>query len=280
MKIIKDALAMQRAAFAEKQAGKTVGLVPTMGALHEGHLSLIRQARRENDRVVVSIFVNPAQFGPKEDLKKYPRPLKKDLALCRKEGVDYLFHPSPEMMYPQGYRTFVEVEGLSGLLCGRSRPGHFRGVATVVLKLFNLALPDTAYFGKKDFQQAVVIKRMAADLNLPVKIKALPIIREASGLALSSRNKYLKGKERASALVLNRALLLAKMLIRGGLREPKRLESRIKMLIEKEKQAKIDYIEIVDRATLEPVKKISAGTLVALAVQIGKTRLIDNMEAL
>ncbi|MGA2775444.1 MAG: pantoate--beta-alanine ligase [Candidatus Omnitrophota bacterium] len=278
MKIIRSLNLMTKSAFIQKRGNKSVGFVPTMGALHEGHLSLIRQARRDNDIVVVSVFVNPSQFGPKEDFKIYPRPIKKDITLCRKEGVDFLFYPQERLMYPAGFRTYVTVEGLSSVLCGKSRPLHFRGVATVVLKLFNIIRPDIAYFGKKDFQQVTVIKRMVSDLNIPVKIKLMPIIREKSGLALSSRNNYLNKEEKKTALVLTRALHLADILIRGGLRDSKRLISRMKMLIEKEKRAKLDYAVIVNKANLEPVKKISANSIIALAVWVNKTRLIDNME--
>ncbi len=261
-----------------KCGGSSIGFVPTMGALHEGHLSLIRAARRENDTAVVSIFVNPAQFGRGEDLKKYPRPLKKDLLLCRKEKVDFVFLPRPLDMYPQGFSTYVNVEGLSEVLCARSRPGHFKGVATVVTKLFNIVQPDTAYFGQKDAQQAAIIKRMAEDLNMPVKIKVMPIIREASGLAMSSRNAYLNKEERCKAIGLYRALKLARLLIRSGARDSSRIVSRMRRLIEKDKGAKIDYIAVVGAQDLKPLKKVSGDYLIALAVKFGKTRLIDNLE--
>ena len=277
MKIIRNVSLMTRSALAQKTAGRSVGFVPTMGALHEGHLSLIRQARRDNDIVIVSIFVNPVQFGPKEDLKKYPRPIKKDISLCRKAGVDILFNPQPGEMYPEGFKSYVTVEGLSSLFCGKTRPGHFRGVATVVLKLFNITQPDTVYFGQKDFQQSIIIKRMASDLNLPVKVKVMPIVREETGLALSSRNIYLNKEERKAALAIPRALSLANILIKGGLRDSARLVSRIKMVIEKEKKANIDYVAVVEGEGLAPVKKISGKCVIALAVWIGKTRLIDNM---
>jgi len=277
MKIIRSVSLMTKCSLAQKAAGKSVGFVPTMGALHEGHLSLVRKARRDNDIVVVSIFVNPAQFGPKEDLKRYPRPIKKDISLCRKSGVDFLFYPQPGAMYPEGFRTYVTVGGLSNLLCGRTRPGHFRGVATVVLKFFNIVQPDIAYFGQKDIQQAVIINRMVSDLDIPVKIKVMPIIREKSGLALSSRNIYLNKEEKKAALALSRALNLANTLVKGGLKESKRLISRIKMVIEKEKMASIDYVVVVKEENLAPVKKISGKCVIALAVWLGKTRLIDNM---
>jgi pantoate--beta-alanine ligase len=277
MKIIKAPEGLFKELKKYKISGKSVGFVPTMGALHEGHLSLIRQARKDNKIVVASIFVNPSQFGPKEDLKKYPRPLNKDLALCYKEKVDYVFLPSVKIMYPENFSTFVNVGGLSEVLCGASRPGHFRGVSTIVLKLFNIIHPDAAYFGQKDAQQAIIIKRMAEDLNLPVKIKVMPIIRDKDGLALSSRNIYLNAKERLDALVLARSLNLARLLIKGGARDAARIISRMKQLINQKKSAKIEYISIVDSANLKPLKQITGNCLIALAARIGKTRLIDNV---
>lgn len=276
MKVIKNAITLQKICLRLRRQGFKIGFVPTMGALHEGHLSLIRQARKENDYLIVSIFVNPTQFGPKEDFKRYPRPIKKDLALCRKEGVDFVFLPKTEDIYPKGYTTYVTVEGLSSLLCGRFRPGHFRGVATIVTKLFNIVQPTISYFGQKDYQQAIIIKRMVSDLNIPVKIKIMPIIREKDGLALSSRNIYLNAQERKDALILSKALSLAKLLIKSGNRVPTRIIQKMRQLIEEKKTAKIDYIEIVDSQTLKPLKKISGKCLIALAVWIGKTRLIDN----
>lgn len=277
MKIIRSVNLMTKSILARKAAGKSIGFVPTMGALHEGHLSLIRKARRDNDIVAVSIFVNPSQFDPKEDLKIYPRPVNKDISLCREAGVDFLFYPQAKIIYPAGFKTYVTVEELSNLLCGRARPGHFRGVATVVLKLFNIVQPDVAYFGQKDFQQTVIIKRMVSDLNIPVKIKVMPIIREKIGLALSSRNIYLNKEEKKAALALPNALNLAKILIKGGLRDSSRLISRIKMVIEKEKKARIDYIAVVKEDDLAPAKKIAGKCVIALAVWLGRTRLIDNM---
>jgi pantoate--beta-alanine ligase len=259
-----------------KAAGKSIGFVPTMGALHEGHLSLIRRARRENDIAVVSIFVNPTQFAPQEDLKKYPRDLKRDARLCSREGVDCIFYPAAGQMYPAGYRTYVTVEKLSDVLCGKSRPGHFKGVATVVTKLFNIVNPDSAYFGQKDAQQAIIIKRMASDLNMPVEIKVMPTLRAKDGLALSSRNVYLSKQERKDALVLSGALKAALNLVKAGAREPAKVIKKMQQLILAKKTAKIDYISLVDLDRLEPVKRISAGCLLALAVRIGKTRLIDN----
>ena len=256
---------------------KNIGFVPTMGALHEGHLSLIRQARKDNDIIAVSIFVNPKQFGQREDLKKYPRPFKKDLALCRREKVDFVFLPKKEDIYPQGFSTYVDVEGSSDCLCGKSRPGHFRGVTTVVTKLLNIAQPDILYLGQKDAQQAAIIRRMVLDLNIPVKIKVMPTVREKDGLALSSRNMYLSKNEKKDALVLSQALNLAKILIANGAQDTQRIITRMRGLIRKRKSAKIDYIEIVDSGSLKPVKKITGNCLVALAVYIGKTRLIDNL---
>lgn len=277
MKVIRNIHQMYQFSRKAGLKGKTIGFVPTMGALHKGHLSLIRQAHRENDIVVVSIFVNPAQFGAKEDFKHYPRPIKKDITLCKEEGVDFIFYPTASRMYPDGFRTYVDVEELSDCLCGESRPGHFKGVATVVTKLFNIVLPDVAYFGQKDAQQAVIIKKMLYDLNMPVKIKVLPTVREKDGLALSSRNVYLNERERKDAVVLFNSLNLARDLINRGVRDTAKIIGLMKQLIYKKKSAKIDYISIVDTDNLKPLKKISAKALVALAVWIGKMRLIDNM---
>ncbi|MCU0652582.1 MAG: pantoate--beta-alanine ligase [Candidatus Omnitrophica bacterium] len=259
-----------------KNAGKRIGFVATMGTLHPGHLSLIKKARKENDIVIVSIFVNPSQFAPSEDFKKYPRNLKKDIVLCKKEGADIIFAPEAKEMYPAGYRTFVDVSELSQCLCGKSRPMHFRGVATVVLKLFNLVQPDTAYFGQKDAQQAVIIKKMVADLNVPVLIKVMPIVREGDGLAMSSRNRYLSPEERDEAVVLSRALKEAKMMIKQGERNTDIIIQRMRGIIMRKKIAKIDYISIVYLDGLNMVSAISDKCLIALAVHIGKTRLIDN----
>jgi len=276
MKLISSPAKISDALKIIRKKGKRIALVPTMGALHEGHLSLIRKARKNCDIVVVSIFVNPAQFAPQEDVKRYPRPLKKDLALCRKEKVDFVFYPSSDQMYPEGFSTCVFVERLSDVLCGKSRPGHFRGVAIVVTKLFNIIQPDIAYFGQKDAQQVVIIKKLVEDLNLPVKIRVLPIVREKDGLALSSRNIYLNAKDRDEATVLAKSLNLAKFLINSGLRDSKRIIQRMRELIEKKKSAKIDYIKIVDCNSLMPVQKICGNCLITMAVNIGKTRLIDN----
>jgi len=259
-----------------KRKNKTIGFVPTMGFLHEGHLSLIRRARKDVDYVVVSIFVNPMQFSPKEDFKKYPRDLNHDLRLCKKEGVDVVFIPSAKTIYANGFSTYVNVEELTGTLCGASRPGHFKGVATVVAKLFNIVQPDIAYFGQKDVQQAIVIKKMVEDLNMPIKIKVMPIIREKDGLAMSSRNLYLSPQEHREALSLYKSLKLAKALYRNGERNSKNIIREMQKEILKRSHAKIDYVSIVDMKNLKPLSRISSKALVAVAAKIGKTRLIDN----
>lgn len=259
-----------------RQAGESIGLVPTMGALHAGHQSLIERAAEENDHVIVSIFVNPTQFAPNEDLTSYPRKLEEDQALCEKAGVEVIFHPEPQEMYPSGFDTFVEVHGTTEVLEGASRPTHFRGVTTIVLKLLQIAQPDRAYFGQKDAQQVAVIQQMVRDLNVPVEIIACPIIREVDGLAKSSRNVYLNPAERKAALVLSRALNLAQQRLNAGTREPKQLIQLIIEEISKESLAKIDYVEIVDQKTLQKVETINAAILVPIAVYIGNTRLIDN----
>jgi pantoate--beta-alanine ligase len=277
MKIIRSPRQMQAVIKRLRAGKKTIGFVPTMGALHKGHSRLIRCSRRDNDITVVSIFVNPAQFGPQKDFKRYPRPLSKDISFCKKAGVDFIFYPSVAGMYAAGCKTYVYVEELSNLLCGKSRPGHFRGVATVVAKLFNIVGPDNAYFGQKDAQQVVIIKRMAVDLNIPVKIRVVPTIRERGGLALSSRNLYLSSEERKDALVLYASLKLAKKLVSSGVRNAAGIISAMKRLISSKKSARIDYIAVVDPDNLKPVKRISNGSLTAVAVWIGKTRLIDNI---
>lgn len=268
---------MQKLSNRLKKQGKTIGLVPTMGYLHEGHISLVRRSVKENDFTVASIFVNPAQFGPKEDFKKYPRDFKMDEAMLRGAGVDALFYPTATEMYPDPYHTYVQVEHLGDTLCGKSRPGHFKGVATVVAKLFNIVKPDTAYFGQKDAQQALIIGKMAKDLNMGLKVKTMPAVREKDGLAMSSRNAYLSAAERKEAAVLYRSLLLAKQMINKGERSAQKIINNMKALIKRKKKAAIDYAEIVDAATLKPVKNISGDILIALAVRIGNTRLIDNL---
>lgn len=276
MKIIRSIKQMYRVSKKIGLNRQTIGFVPTMGALHEGHASLIRQARSENDIVVVSIFVNPIQFGPKEDFRRYPRPKKEDITLCRKAGVDFIFYPEAKQMYQQGFKTYVTVEELSDVLCGKFRSGHFRGVATVVTKLFNIIKPHTAYFGGKDAQQAIIISRMVLDLNIPLKIKVMPTVRDKDGLALSSRNIYLNQKEREDATVLYQALNLAGNLIKQGRRAPSDIMRKMKRLIHQKKSAKIQYISIVDSKDLKPAARLKGKVLIALAVWMGKTRLIDN----
>jgi pantoate--beta-alanine ligase len=260
-----------------KAEKKTIGFVPTMGYLHEGHLSLVRESKKRADVTVVSIFVNPTQFGPDEDFNKYPRDLEKDAAYLRKGGVDCLFYPDASEMYPPGYRTFVDVHGLQDRLCGKSRPGHFRGVATVVLKLFNILGPDLAFFGAKDAQQVLIIKRMAADLNLDVEVVTCPLVRESDGLALSSRNAYLSPEERKAARVLSVSLRRAERAVVAGERDAARVIAGIRSVIEAEPLARIDYVEAVDPESLEPVAEIRGNVLITLAVFIGSTRLIDNI---
>jgi len=254
-----------------------VGFVPTMGYLHQGHLALVQQARAENKTVVVSIFVNPTQFGPKDDLAAYPRDPERDLALLEKEGTDVVFMPSAEEMYPEGFNSWVEVEKVTDRLEGVFRPGHFRGVATIVAKLFNIVQPHRAYFGQKDAQQLIVIKKMASDLNMDLEIVAVPTVREPDGLAMSSRNTYLDPEERKAALVLWNALSLAQELWGKGERSAERLRQEMSALIQKEPRAKIDYVSIADPDSLEELSQIESAALVSMAVRIGKTRLIDNI---
>ena len=258
-----------------KKEGQSIGFVPTMGYLHEGHMSLI-DAAGENDKVVVSIFVNPMQYGPTEDLASYPRDLEHDAKLCEEHGVDLIFHPTPEEMYGDQFYSYVDMDVLTKELCGLSRPVHFRGVCTVVTKLFNIVTPDRAYFGQKDAQQLAVIKRMVKDLNMPLTITGCPIIREADGLAKSSRNTYLSIEEREAALVLSRSIFLGKEMVEKGERDCKKILDAMTAEIEKEPLAKIDYVKIVDLDTMQQVEKIDRGILAAIAVYIGKTRLIDN----
>ena len=259
-----------------KAKGLKVGFVPTMGYLHEGHESLIRKASEENDRVVVSIFVNPIQFGLKEDLSTYPRDLDRDSKVCGRAGADIIFHPKSEEMYFEDFSTFVDMNGLTSGLCGKSRPTHFRGVCTVVTKLFNIVSPDRAYFGEKDAQQLAIIKRMVRDLNIDVEVIGCPIVREKDGLAKSSRNTYLSIEERSAATILSKALNIAREKIKDGERTSSNIISTIKEIIESEKLARIDYIEVVDSFSMEGVDTIEKSVLVAIAVFIGKTRLIDN----
>jgi pantoate--beta-alanine ligase len=267
----------RRAIAIERGAGKTIGLVPTMGALHAGHVSLVRAARAETGFVVVSIFVNPSQFGPKEDLSRYPRPFENDVKICRDEGVDLVFHPAPEIMYPDSFRTFVEVHQLQDVMCGASRPGHFRGVATIVLKLFNIVRPDIAFFGQKDAQQARILMQMVRDLDVPVALRICPIVREPDGLALSSRNVYLNTDERSKATILHNALEAIRRRIEAGERDAAALLALARGMIDATAGARLDYAAIVDFETLRPLEKLRGQVLIALAVYFGATRLIDNV---
>ena len=277
MRLITTAADMQAASAEAHRSGKRIGLVPTMGALHEGHLSLIRMARTQLNWAVVSIFVNPLQFGPNEDLAHYPRPFKRDRQLLEAEKVDVLFAPSVEEMYPAGALTFVEVAEMSNRLCGRSRPGHFRGVTTAVAKLFNIVQPDMAFFGQKDAAQVAIVRRMVRDLHLDVQIAVGAIVREADGLAMSSRNAYLDPQQRKAATVLHRALMRVQMLADRGERNTEALLSAAREIVTGESAAKLDYVEAVDPATLETVSDSSNGALIAIAGYFGSTRLIDNI---
>lgn len=275
MLLIRDIDKLKKTTARAKKKGKKIGLVPTMGFLHEGHLSLVRIARRKSDLLVVSIFVNPMQFAPHEDFNQYPRKLNRDMRLLRDEGVDLIFYPDTKKMYPPNYATRIEVQGLSQVLCGISRPHHFCGVATIVLKLFNIVNPDIAVFGKKDYQQAVIIKQMVKDLNLGVEIVLGEIIREKDGLAMSSRNTYLSKTQRMNAVVLYESLQWIRRQFKSGLTDSKKALSHIRALI-RSRGGEIDYVEAVDKETLRPVRRLKRGTLIALAVNFGKTRLIDN----
>ncbi|MDU2566287.1 MAG: pantoate--beta-alanine ligase [Anaerococcus sp.] len=274
MKIVKSIDELRKDLKGYKLEGKSIGLVPTMGFLHEGHASLIRKARAENDIVVVSDFINPIQFGPKEDLKTYPRDLEADSKLCENIGVDFIFAPEASEMY-HDRKTFVDIEDMSNNLCGAKRPGHFRGVCTVCTKLFNITGADKAYFGQKDAQQVAIIKRVVFDLNIPIEIIPCPIVREDDGLALSSRNTYLSDKERKAALCLSKAIFKGEELAKNGASVSEVLE-KMKEIISSEKLAKIDYISAVDLATMKDSKDFADDRLIAIAVFIGKTRLIDN----
>lgn len=277
MRIVRSVKAMQHLSEAVRGRGRRVGFVPTMGALHEGHVSLLRRCRRENDLTVLSIFVNPKQFGPAEDFKRYPRPEKSDKMLAKQEKVDIIFYPSEKTMYPTGFLTSIQVRGLAGSLCGKSRPGHFEGVATVVGKLLNIVRPDVLYLGQKDAQQAVILRKMVQDLNFPVRVKICPTVRERDGLALSSRNRYLTPKERREAPVLYRSLREARRRIKAGERSAGRILGRIRSRIEKETGGRIDYVECVDADSLKALKVIQGKALIALAVRFGTARLIDNI---
>lgn len=277
MKLVDNISRISTLARMYKKEGRIIGFVPTMGALHEGHLSLIRTAKKHTDVVVVSIFVNPIQFGQDEDFDKYPRDIKRDEELARTAGADIIFYPPANQMYPAGYSTYVNVEGLADTLCGASRPCHFKGVTTVVAKLFCMVKPDIAYFGQKDAQQAILIKKMVEDLNMGVEIKVLPTIREDDGLAMSSRNAYLSKEERQEAVVLYRSLEKADNMMKHGERESKKIIKAITEMIRESPDAKIDYVSIVDTKNLKNVDRISQEALIAIAVYIGKTRLIDNI---
>ena len=257
--------------------GLSIGLVPTMGYLHEGHKSLIDKAVEQNDRVIVSVFVNPIQFGPTEDLATYPRDLDRDAAVCENAGADLIFHPNKEEMYFDDFCTYVDMEHLTEGLCGKTRPTHFRGVCTVVSKLFHIAEPDRAYFGQKDAQQLAVIRRMVRDLNFNLEIVGCPIVREDDGLAKSSRNTYLAPQEREAAVVLSRALYRGEELLRAGETDAARVTAAVREILEAEPLAKVDYVEAVDFDNLQPVEKVTGTLLLAIAVYIGKTRLIDNI---
>jgi len=277
MKICKTIDEMRATSRQARHAGKRLGLVPTMGALHEGHLSLMRAAQSKCDAVAASIFVNPLQFGPTEDLAKYPRTFDRDVQLLEKESVDILFAPAPAEMYTPGAVTYVTVEGLSDKLCGKSRPGHFRGVTTVVAKLFHIVEPDLAFFGQKDAAQATIIRRMVRDLNLPVEVIVCPIVREPDGLAMSSRNVYLSPQDRKSATVLSRSLTEVKQRFDQGERNPTALIKAAKKVLAQEPTVRLDYFEIVDPSTLAPAPKLTGAALVAVAALVGTTRLIDNI---
>jgi len=277
MKIIQSIEETRRIVGQARREGQTVGLVPTMGALHEGHFSLIRRCREECDYSVVSIYVNPAQFGPGEDLKTYPRTFEADCDACREMGLDLLFAPSNREMYPRENLTWIQVEKISEHLCGASRPGFFRGVGTIVTKLFNIICPNIAYFGQKDAQQLAVIRRMVTDLNMPVEIRGCPTIREADGLALSSRNQYLTARQRQQALCLSKALNHAAKLIGNGQTNPEMITKAMEKIVREQPEAKIDYISIVDKDLLHPLPEIDQPVLIAMAVLLGSARLIDNI---
>ncbi len=277
MQPISSAIEMTALSQQVHRTGKRIGFVPTMGALHQGHLSLVRAARAQSDVVVVSIFVNPKQFGPTEDFAKYPRSLEADSAMLAAEGIDYLFYPAVEEMYPKDAATWVTVEGLSEKLDGQSRPGHFRGVTTVVAKLFNLVQPDFAFFGQKDAAQVAIVSKMVRDLNFPVQIVVCPIVREADGLAMSSRNAYLSPEQRKQATVLSRSLMRIQALANQGEKNSTKLIAAAKQVIAEEPSVKLDYFEIISAITLDPVPDISGGALVAVAAYVGTTRLIDNL---
>lgn len=278
MRIIRSIDEMKDEIHRHRSQHASIGFVPTMGYIHQGHLKLIRESVKKNSCTVVSVYVNPTQFGPDEDYEKYPRDLDRDAKILTKEKVDYLFTPKDNEMYPQGYKTYVEVQDLKDVMCGASRPGHFKGVCTVVLKLFNIVNPHRAYFGQKDAQQAVILKKMVEDLNVDVEISVLPIVREKDGVALSSRNSLLNPEQRTAARCLYESLQLARKVFFNGEKDSDKIVSLIRNHIKKEKWARIDYVAIVNKNSLESLPKIrQSKTLIALAVYIGKVRLIDNM---
>ena len=277
MKLAKTIESVRTLVKAAKSEGKKVGLVPTMGALHVGHVSLMEAAAKECDFVVVSIFVNPTQFGPGEDFEKYPRPIEKDLEICKKAGVDVVFNPTPDVMYGPESLTWVTVDKLTEPLCGRFRPAHFRGVTTVCAKLFNIVLPDVAYFGQKDAQQAIVIKRMAADLNMPLEIVVCPTVREKDGLAISSRNKYLSEQERKEAAKIYRSLEKCREMAEAGVTDSNEIIAQMRFILQQIKDGRIEYVSIVDAETLESVDKITGRVIAAVAIKLGPARLIDNI---
>ncbi len=277
MDLVRRVQAMQEMARQARGTGKKIAFVPTMGSLHDGHLSLVRRARELGDVVVVSVFINPKQFGPAEDFARYPRDLARDADLCIQEGVDHLFAPEVDEMYPPGHRTFVDMEGLTTVLEGAARAGHFRGVLTVVLKLLHIVKPHFAFFGQKDAQQALIVRRMVKDLNLDAEVVVAPTVRHEDGLALSSRNAYLGPAERAAATVLSRALGRARQMVeREDVRSARAIEAAVREVLAAEPRARIDYVAVVDAETLEPRGEITGETLIPLAVFVGGTRLIDN----
>ena len=277
MRVVEKIPEMQELADKLRAEGRTIGFVPTMGYLHEGHLALVRRAREENDVVVVSIFVNPTQFGPGEDFDRYPRDLERDLRLCERERVDIVFHPSAEEMYPQPYRTYVIVEEITEPLEGRSRPGFFRGVATVVAKLFNIVKPHRAYFGEKDYQQLLVVRQMVKDLNFPIEIVPVPTVREPDGLAMSSRNTYLNPEERKAATALYRGLMAAKALFEKGERDARKLVEECRKVLDSEPLVRVDYVEVCDAEELTPIERVERPAFLAVAAFVGPARLIDGI---
>ncbi|HEY9062676.1 MAG TPA: pantoate--beta-alanine ligase [Pseudobacteroides sp.] len=277
MRVIEKISDLKAVIRSQKLSGKIIGFVPTMGYLHEGHISLVKASKDENDFTIMSIFVNPTQFGPNEDFEKYPRDMARDSKMAEEAGVDIIFAPTREEMYPDSYKTYIEVEDITGVLCGKTRPGHFKGVTTVVAKLFNIVEPDKAYFGQKDAQQVIVIKKMVRDLNMNLEVVICPIIREYDGLAMSSRNSYLSTGERKAAVILSKSLFEAKELIKNGERDASKLIKYISERISTVDFAEIDYVEITDAENLEEVEMINGKVLIALAVRFGKTRLIDNV---